>query len=711
MSPPGRPKGEYRSAQREGTPVTAAAEPLRADDHEPPEDRFCDLVLTGGVTSGVIYPAAIHALSRQYRFHAIGGTSAGAMAAALTAAAEYARRFGSSAGFEVLQEIPERLARPVGQGRGAKTKLRALFQPSPRCARLFEVLIDVIGADLRQTFDGLVGRSLKAIARVYGKQPAAIVTVVLLSSLLAIGLGLDTAVERASVALLAFVTGVGVVIAVVALRLGRDVRDGLVANDFGLCTGKSASDAPDEDSEAVIDWLHKGIQWACGRSTDEAALTFKDLWEAPPAGLPPATPRQAGRRAIDLRMVTTSLTHGRPCELPLADTAENECLFFCLDDWQRYFPPRVIAQLRATCTPYGALAGRFDQAPEPEGKVLLQMPRSRMPLLVAARLSLSFPVLFCAVPAWGFDPALRQFRPCWFSDGGICANFPIHLFDASIPSWPTFGVFLTENRDGAAHSVVEISRTHDEGAHDVWTDFGDPHAPPSLARLGRFAWSIVNTARRWHDYTLARMPGVRDRVVRVALGRNQGELNLKMAPDEIRRIVEECGVPAARQLIDKYAPHGPDGAISAAWSEHRWVRFNAIVDGLRERLDGLAAAAEAAPGSLKISQQIERASQHSPLRRGHADRLPRGPWQSAPPPMFEADDETGSGPDTAARMAAPLGQHRRDTGEDRLDDEQRQALAALLDALVEFEQKLQQSWHEQPYVPNPRPRLAVRPPM
>jgi hypothetical protein len=26
MSPPGRPKGEYRSAQREGTPVSAAGE-------------------------------------------------------------------------------------------------------------------------------------------------------------------------------------------------------------------------------------------------------------------------------------------------------------------------------------------------------------------------------------------------------------------------------------------------------------------------------------------------------------------------------------------------------------------------------------------------------------------------------------------------------------------------------------------------------------
>jgi len=29
MSPPGRPKGEYRSAQREGTPVSAPGRPKR----------------------------------------------------------------------------------------------------------------------------------------------------------------------------------------------------------------------------------------------------------------------------------------------------------------------------------------------------------------------------------------------------------------------------------------------------------------------------------------------------------------------------------------------------------------------------------------------------------------------------------------------------------------------------------------------------------
>jgi cyanophycinase len=38
----------------------------------------CDLVMKGGVTSGVIYPGAIAAIAATYRLRAIGGTSAGA---------------------------------------------------------------------------------------------------------------------------------------------------------------------------------------------------------------------------------------------------------------------------------------------------------------------------------------------------------------------------------------------------------------------------------------------------------------------------------------------------------------------------------------------------------------------------------------------------------------------------------------------------------
>ena len=38
----------------------------------------CDLVMRGGITSGIVYPRAIAKLAETYRFRSIGGTSAGA---------------------------------------------------------------------------------------------------------------------------------------------------------------------------------------------------------------------------------------------------------------------------------------------------------------------------------------------------------------------------------------------------------------------------------------------------------------------------------------------------------------------------------------------------------------------------------------------------------------------------------------------------------
>ncbi|MBV9455553.1 MAG: patatin-like phospholipase family protein [Rubrobacter sp.] len=53
-----------------------------------PQRGDCDLVMKGGITSGVVYPQAILKLAKEYRFRSLGGGSVGAIAAALTAAAE-----------------------------------------------------------------------------------------------------------------------------------------------------------------------------------------------------------------------------------------------------------------------------------------------------------------------------------------------------------------------------------------------------------------------------------------------------------------------------------------------------------------------------------------------------------------------------------------------------------------------------------------------
>jgi predicted acylesterase/phospholipase RssA len=45
-------------------------------------ENICDIVLKGGITSGVVYPLALVSLAEKYRFSQIGGTSAGAIAAA-----------------------------------------------------------------------------------------------------------------------------------------------------------------------------------------------------------------------------------------------------------------------------------------------------------------------------------------------------------------------------------------------------------------------------------------------------------------------------------------------------------------------------------------------------------------------------------------------------------------------------------------------------
>ena len=95
-----------------------------------PENR-CDLVMKGGVTSGVVYPLVVTRLAEDYRFENIGGTSAGAISAVITAAAEYGRQTG---GFEKIAQLPEELS----------TGLISKFQPLPKFEPLFNVALELI---------------------------------------------------------------------------------------------------------------------------------------------------------------------------------------------------------------------------------------------------------------------------------------------------------------------------------------------------------------------------------------------------------------------------------------------------------------------------------------------------------------------------------------------------------------------------------------
>ena len=60
-------------------------------------------------------------------------------------------------------------------------------------------------------------------------------------------------------------------------------------------------------------------------------------------------------------------------------------------------------------------------------------------------MSLSFPVLISTVPLWQIQygkAGRHRLRRVVFSDGGISSNFPVHFFDAPLPTRPTFALNL-----------------------------------------------------------------------------------------------------------------------------------------------------------------------------------------------------------------------------------------------------------------------------
>src|SRR6185503_4885556 len=69
---------------------------------------------------------------------------------------------------------------------------------------------------------------------------------------------------------------------------------------------------------------------------------------------------------------------------------------------------------------------------------------AKLPILLGARMSLSFPFLLSQVPLYApqYQVGEAKLRRCLFSDGGLTSNFPIHFFDAPLPGRPTFGINL-----------------------------------------------------------------------------------------------------------------------------------------------------------------------------------------------------------------------------------------------------------------------------
>ena len=120
---------------------------------------LCDLVMKGGITSGVVYPKLIAELAASYRFKNVGGTSAGAIAAAGCAAAEHGRLTGQRAdAFDALMQLPEALKEVLKDGHST---LFHLFQPAAPVRKHFAVLVAMLNAKPLAA----IGRALLSMVR------------------------------------------------------------------------------------------------------------------------------------------------------------------------------------------------------------------------------------------------------------------------------------------------------------------------------------------------------------------------------------------------------------------------------------------------------------------------------------------------------------------------------------------------------------------
>jgi len=607
----------------------------------PPIDRFCDLVMTGGVASGVVYPWAIVELARAYRFRRIGGTSVGAMAAALAAAAEYGRRVGFDQSFEPLRRIPSALGEALPDGR---TRMLSLFQAAPRGRRLMTLwgrlatgrpkASESPGRALGTSRRRLAGlwRGTRELIRVYA-------TPLALGALVGAIAGAIVVRHAGFIAILAllFLVALGALVALVFAVAG-DVRHGLIENGLGLCKGGTTEKpGPEGARPALTEWLHEGIQLSAALRATDRPLTFRDLWCAP---LTPGAPHLSrderdtpGRRSIDLEMITTNVTHGRPYRLPLPDATSR--LFYKPAELEGYFPAVVMRALVAASRCYTP-RGVSDPATIENADEFRELPGADLPIVVAARLSLSFPLLFSAVPLWAidFEAAHDQrsvLKRCQFTDGGVSSNFPIHLFDAAIPRWPTFGFWLDRKdknrppaRPGRDEDIV-LPEFVDDGGTDNWNRF-DPeaYAEGSAARtvgtqgglaqfafLGRFLGGIASSAMDWNDRTSMRMPHVRTRVARLMLAPGEGGLHIGMPREQILDMAHRYGTNSGRLFVQRYADRG--GHVTRAWREQRWVRLVVLIDGLREYLNGLSASDEWSAHTVPMATAIACARSKAPL--------------------------------------------------------------------------------------------------
>jgi hypothetical protein len=248
-------------------------------------------------------------------------------------------------------------------------------------------------------------------------------------------------------------------------------------------------------------------------------------------------------------------------------------------------------------------------------------------------MSLSFPLLLSAVPLWSLDmsrhdnqdalrswngwakehaagweqlleaggdtpPAHPEAEQCWFSDGGISSNFPVHFFDAPLPLRPTFAINLRPFHRDYPQSADEQNNSYlpavsGGGLLEWWYRFP---AKGGLKQVSAFAQAIGRTMQNRVDEAQMRVPGYRDRIAHVSLAPQEGGMNLNMPSTVIAKLTKR-GLFAARRLVDRFAqPATSPAALS--WDSHRWTRYRSAVAALSDQLTRFDVAYQATATDL-----------------------------------------------------------------------------------------------------------------
>jgi predicted acylesterase/phospholipase RssA len=545
-----------------------------ADQSIPTE---CDIVMKGGITSGVVYPKLVATLAARYRFRNVGGASAGAIAAAATAAAEYGRQNGRADAFTVLEKLPKLLSDPATAAKGSM--LFNLFQPVPSLQRHFGVLTAMLNATspLSRVVRGLAG--LVSNFALWALIGSAIGLLPLVALYGYFNLGGQSPIVEGLAAV--WCIGIAVVCAGVVslLRFIFTARDGLIANQFGFCSGLPTRTRKGDGPQALTSWLTEYYQHLAGLQANEI-LTFGHLWGRSTAlDGGPSQPRN-----IDLQMMTTALNMSRPYAFPFR-TRE---FFFEPNELDHFFPKAVVNHLLSHSADLSATSKKVFY----RGAELVPLCDAKnLPVVLGVRMSLSFPILLQTVPLYIVDFSLQRNQlqdataleatRILFSDGGLCSNFPLHFFDALLPMRPTFAIDLTDFPPEHTDKIkdrVWLPKPNAAVHHYI----PSLDAKPSWNAFGKVLGSMMDAARCWRDNLQQDVPGYRERIVHVRQTPEEGGLNLNMSPASITEL-GDAGTMAADCLIDHFWKVSRPGQVQG-WKAHEFIRLRSLLGILQQKL-------------------------------------------------------------------------------------------------------------------------------